>query len=92
MKLPILLFGALAAISFPVALSAQVGQLGTPLNVGEKFRDVPALPTPRMPDGRVNLGAVPGQVGLWFPSNSVAKRIVNPDDMPADSAPILRPS
>jgi hypothetical protein len=24
-------------------------------------------PTPRWPDGRVNLGAVPGETGLWLP-------------------------
>jgi hypothetical protein len=88
MKLPVYLFGALTVFSLPAPLSAQVGQMGPPINVSEMFRDVPALPTPRLPDGRVNLGAAPGQVvGLWFPFNSVAERLVNPDDMPADAAP-----
>jgi hypothetical protein len=88
LKLPISGIWALAtvaAVAFPVTLSAQVVQFGTPVNVGEKFRDVPALPTPRLPNGRINLGATPGQAGLWFPFNSVAERIVNPDDMPADA-------
>jgi len=90
LRVPIPVLGALAivaAMAFPATLSAQIAQLGSPINVGEKFRDLPALPAPRMPDGRINLGALPGQIGLWFPFNSITERIVNPDDMPdADAA------
>jgi hypothetical protein len=89
LKLPARGIGALTvvtAIAFPATLSGQIVQMGSPINVGEKFKDLPALPTPRLPDGRINLGAMPGQVGLWFPFNSVTERIVNPDDMPADDA------
>jgi hypothetical protein len=75
---------AVAAMASP--LTAQIVQMGSPINVGEKFKNLPALPTPRMRDGRVNLGATPGQVGLWFPFNSVTERIVNPDEMPAADA------
>lgn len=81
-----LTLGALTLLAFPAGLSAQIVQMGAPINVGERYKNVPAQPTPRLPDGRVNLGPAPGKVGLWFPFNSVQERIVNPDDMPADAA------
>jgi len=36
----------------------------------------PAKPTPHWPDGRVNLGPIPGAAGLWFPIDA---RISVPD-------------
>jgi len=87
---------AVAAMASPAILSAQIVQMGSPVNVGEKFKDLPALPTPRMPDGRVNLGVTSGQLGLWFPLNGVTERLVNPDDVSAADAarfvdrPLLR--
>ena len=89
LKLPFPGIGAIVAITamaLPATLSAQIVQMGSPVNVAERFKDVPVLPTPRLPDGRVNLGATTGQIGLWFPLNSVTERIVNPDDMPAGDA------
>jgi len=74
-------------VTFPATLSAQVVQLGSPPNVGEKFKNVPALPAPRLPDGRINLGSQHGEVGLWFPLYGVTERLANPDDISAaDSA------
>jgi hypothetical protein len=37
-------------------------------------------PAPRMPDGTVNLGPPPGQLGLWVPPNAGDERLVNLDD------------
>jgi hypothetical protein len=63
-----------------VAHAAQQ-QLGNSGQVGQRFADLAATDTPRWPDGRVRLGAAPGEVGLWLPFNGGADRIVNPDDM-----------
>src|SRR5262245_31504582 len=55
MKVTLLLACVLAMLSAPpVAAQARGG--GAPR---------PALPTPRWPDGTINLGAVPGTTGLW---------------------------
>ena len=65
----------LAQQSLPV-----IRQLGAPVDIGAREKNTPAKPTPRWPDGRVNLGAVPGQFGLWLPFASVNERLVIPDD------------
>jgi hypothetical protein len=40
----------------------------------------PSLPTPRHPDGRVNLGPAPGQAGLWTPAG-IVQLAVNPNSV-----------
>jgi len=67
-------------VAFPSTLFAQIVQLGSNIDVGEQFRNLPALPTPRFPDGRVNLGPVKGEVGMWLPFNSILERVIRPDD------------
>jgi hypothetical protein len=37
-------------------------------------------PVPRMPDGKVNLGSPPGQLGVWVPPNAGDERLVDLDD------------
>jgi hypothetical protein len=77
----LLLIGA-----FPGVLSAQVTQLGSSGQVGERFKDVPARPTPRLPSGKVNLGAPVGEIGLWLPFHGGSERLVNPDNLSATAA------
>jgi hypothetical protein len=80
--------GILAVLTFPASLSAQIVQLGANIDVGEEFKNVPALPTPRLPDGRVNLGAAHGErLGTWLPFYSINERLANQDDRPSDTAP-----
>src|SRR5574342_541060 len=71
---------------FPCVLSAQIVQLGSSGQVGERFKDVPARPTPRLPDGRVNLGPPPGEIGLWLPFHGGSERLINPDNLTAEAA------
>jgi hypothetical protein len=40
----------------------------------------PPRPTPRLPDGRVNLGAPPGETGLWAPAG-IVQVSVNPNSV-----------
>jgi hypothetical protein len=80
--------GMMAVLAFPASLRAQIVQLGANIDVGEDFKNVPALPVPRLPNGRVDLGAPAGQpLGTWLPLNSINERLVNQDDRPADTAP-----
>ena len=76
----------MALTVFTGSLSAQIVQLGSPVVVGDRFRNVPARPTPRLPDGRVNLGPYPGEIGMWFPFSGVTERIVNPDGLSPEAA------
>src|SRR5438874_8749193 len=50
-----------------------------PQRGGQKPRGpaAPARPTPRWPDGRLNLGAPPGETGLWAPAG-IVQVSVNP--------------
>src|SRR5207245_4562625 len=43
---------------------------------GQRGAPLPDKPTPRTPDGRVILGSVPGEEGLW---NAVDNRLAIPD-------------
>jgi hypothetical protein len=47
----------------------QRGQRGRP----------PAGPVPRQADGRVSLGPLPGQLGVWLPGAGGAERLVDPE-------------
>ena len=75
-----------SALLLVIALFAQqsapppIRQLGSPVEISVKERNTPAKPTPRWPDGHVNLGASSGAHGLWLPYNSVTERLVLPDD------------
>jgi hypothetical protein len=62
-----------------------IRQLGSPVEIGAREKNTPAKPTPRWPDGRVNMGAAPGQFGLWLPFAGVNERLINPDDVDADT-------
>jgi hypothetical protein len=62
-----------------------IRQLGAPVDIGVRERNTPARPTPRWPDGRVNLGAVPGAIGLWLPFSGINERLVLPDELDADA-------
>jgi hypothetical protein len=62
-----------------------IRQLGSPVDIGARERNTPARPTPRWPDGRVNIGALPGQFGLWLPYSGILERLVNPDDIDAET-------
>ena len=61
---------------------AQIIQLGDNGQVGERFKDVPARPSPRGPNGQVSLGPFPGEIGLWLPLNGISDRVVDPDTVP----------
>jgi hypothetical protein len=77
----ILLF---AATAFGRQTDPVIRQLGANVEVRESQKNTPAKPTPRWPDGRVNLGTARGETGLWFPYSGVTERLVNPDN--ADAA------
>ena len=62
-----------------------IRQVGSPVDIGEREKNTPARPTPRLPDGRVNMGALPGQFGVWLPFSGVLERLVNPDDIDAET-------
>jgi hypothetical protein len=64
---------------YPERLSAQITQLGSSGQVGDRFKDVPALPVPRYPDGRVRLDSA-GQAGMWLPYQGALERLTNADD------------
>ena len=63
------------------AATPQIVQLGSPGEVGERFKNVPARPTPRRADGRVSFGPYPGESGMWLPYHGVNERIVSPDTL-----------
>jgi hypothetical protein len=66
------LFTAVLVCSLTVtgfAQTPQRGQRGRP----------PARPAPRQADGRVTLGPLPGEVGMWLPGAGGAERLVDPD-------------
>lgn len=71
---------ALSQQSFP-----PIRQLGSPVEIGAREKNTPAKPTPRWPDGRVNMGAAPGQFGLWLPFAGVNERLINPDDVDTET-------
>lgn len=78
-----LLMVAMVAFAFG---QGDVSQFGSNGEVGQRQQGTPARPTPRWPDGRVNLGAFPGEVGMWLPFSGITERIVNPDDVDAEVA------
>src|SRR4030095_8303265 len=84
---PIALTAALIVMT--VAIAAQspppIRQLGSPVEIGTREKNTPAKPTPRWPDGTVNLGAAPGEFGLWLPFSGVNERLVMPDDLSAEA-------
>jgi len=61
------------------APAPQIVQLGNPGVVSERFKDVPARPSPRRADGRISLGPYPGEIGMWLPYSGVNERVINPD-------------
>jgi len=63
-----------------------IRQLGSPVEIGLRERNTPPKPTPRWPDGRVNLGAPPGEFGLWLPFSGINERLVIPDELDAEAA------
>jgi len=67
-------------------VSAQIVQLGSSGQVGERFANLPARPTPRWPDGKVNLGPNPEEIGMWLPFSGATERVINPDNLSADAA------
>jgi hypothetical protein len=73
----------------PSRLPAQIVQLGSPVVVSERFRDVPARPTPRGPDGKVSLGPYPGEIGLWLPFSGINERVVYPANVTAETRVLL---
>ena len=72
MKIRVIVFAALlifVATTFGFAQGGQRGQRGRP----------PARPAPRQPDGRVSLGPLPGELGVWLPGAGGAERLVDFD-------------
>ncbi len=67
--------------AFYAVASPQIVQLGNPGEVGERFKNVPARPTPRRPDGHVSFGPYPGEFGMWLPYNGVNERIIKADTL-----------
>lgn len=80
------------AVLFLLAITTLAGQsnqpirqLGANVEIGLRERATPAKPAPRWPDGRVNLGASPGEAGLWLPFHGITERLANPDDIDAEA-------
>ena len=69
MKLFISLFLTLSVLN-GVSLCAQ-GAQGQRGGQGQRGTPAPARPTPRLPDGRVNLGPPTGETGIWTPPGIV---------------------
>ena len=75
---------ALLAAMLLVSAAAYVFAQGAPgaessiFAQGDRAKQ-PARPTPHWPDGRVNLGPIPGEAGLWLPIDA---RISVPDKGP----------
>ena len=57
----------LIATAFGFGQAGQRGQRGRP----------PARPAPRQADGRVSLGPLPGELGVWLPGAGGAERLVD---------------
>ena len=57
-----------AMLLFPglIAFAQQGGQGGGGGQRGQRGQGAPPRPAPRRPDGRVHLGALPGEKGLWI--------------------------
>jgi hypothetical protein len=64
-----------------VSMFAQGGQRG------QRGRP-PAQPAPRTADGRMSLGPIPGELGVWLPGAGGAERLVDPDPGEAEPFPI----
>ena len=80
----------LAAIAFSQgqqpaqpAQGVQAGSqtIGGTGQVGARQAAVPARPVPRKPDGKVILGPIAGEIGLWLPFSGGNERLVNPDNI-----------
>src|SRR5438874_7039495 len=58
---------AIAAVFFTIFVGAGAQQPGAQPSGGGRGRGMsgPPQPTPRLPDGTVNLGRVPGEKGVW---------------------------
>lgn len=69
----VLSFAFLGVLVFAAATAAQRGR-----NVPAG----PAKPTPRWPDGHVQLGAPPGEIGLW--TGGGGRLVTNPNSLDAD--------
>ena len=70
----VLSIGFLCAVGLASAVGAQRGR-NAPTG--------PAKPTPRWPDGHVNLGSVPGEPGFW--AGGGGRLVVNPNSYEPDS-------
>jgi hypothetical protein len=75
----------LLVTSSGLAQGGQRGQRGRP----------PARPVPRTPDGRISLGPLPGELGVWLPGAGGAERLVDfesgdPIDVQFPIAPAAR--
>jgi len=53
---------------------------GPALAQNPQRRATPARPAPRWPDGRLNLGTPPGEIGLWAPAG-IVQLSVNPNSV-----------
>ena len=62
------------------------GQLGSSGQIGQRQQDTAPRPAPRLQDGRISLGAYPGEVGMWLPFNGGGERFVNPDNVTPEAA------
>lgn len=77
----VLLAGVLVVVGAAASLAGQVAVTGSGPELfaqGDRTKEA-SKPTPHWPDGRVNLGAVPGETGLWLPLDA---RISVPDKGP----------
>jgi hypothetical protein len=72
MKTRVVILAATLTLSLSLLGFAQAGQRG------QRGRP-PAEPAPREADGRMSLGPVPGQVGVWLPGAGGAERLVDPE-------------
>jgi hypothetical protein len=78
----------MGAVVFGQAVPAGQGAqtVGSTGQVGAPMQTMPNRPAPRLPDGRINLGPVPGEIGLWLPFTGGNERLVNPDNITPEQA------
>jgi hypothetical protein len=95
------LLGATAVVVFSSSawvLSAQQGESATAPAQGQgggrgRGRQAgPVTPTPRLPDGTVNFGRVPGEKGVWAVPyiTNMAMQVIGPDGQPVPEIQALR--
>ena len=75
-RMKLVLLAVIATVAAETSMAQDAPRGGGAGQRGGQAASTPAPPTPRWPDGRVNLGSLPGEKGLWQGDGRLA---VNPN-------------